>query len=331
MRKQAVALVCFFGIFAMAATVGEVLIARTVSRQSGTVNYVPVSAVVTRSKVIITHGKSTSYRAQIDYRFTVAGTPYQSTRTKFTGSVGGEAASNAMVAAHPVGSPITAYYDPASPDRAVLIRGLGREDYIIVGAMLPLLAIPVGWFAFLFEVVRPRGQGERRFSMIRAWPDGDITRVRLRANLHAWLMGVGVFGGMGILSLIAVALTPIGASIDRVIMLGAVLAALGLVVALLNRRPIIRGDWDILIDPLRMVLTIPRGRTKSEPVQVPLQEVSGVEVIRGPKPSKGAAPWLVNLRTDSGGPRFLTQFGGQTDAHLFAAWLRVELGLPAGG
>lgn len=84
--------------------------------------FLPVQAKVLESEVKSrTRDGKTSYRPYIRYRFEVDGQGYKSSRYAFfNSSMSSRARAEEIVAAHPVGSTVTAYYNPGNPKKAVL-------------------------------------------------------------------------------------------------------------------------------------------------------------------------------------------------------------------
>jgi hypothetical protein len=69
-------------------------------------------------------GNSDTFHPAISYRYVVNDLPFKGDRYHAGLGVNvGEEESAEIVAQHPVGSPITIYYDPASPGRSALVPG----------------------------------------------------------------------------------------------------------------------------------------------------------------------------------------------------------------
>jgi len=330
MRKQRFIVFSLLGLFAAVAILAAVIIITTLVNQIGTKNYLPVAATVTKSEVRITHGKSTSYKPVIHYRYTVAGTDYTSSRIKYTGAAGGKSASNAMVNAHPVGSAVTAYYDPREPSRSVLFQGLTQRDYILPMLVAPIMGLPIGVLVYFADAGIAMSRPWRRFGLVRAWEEGGITRVRLRPTLYAWLTGIGVSMVVGFIAAFVVPVTPWGGSMTNAAIAGAFLIVVGILVGMWRRRSIIRGDSDLVLDSIRKALTMPQNRTLAATSEIAFRDVVGVDVRQTQRNRKAGPRWSVGLRTGAAGYQQLTQFGNQADAELLAAWLRVQVGRPAG-
>ncbi len=119
-----------------------------------------VEKVWLRAEVML--GSPTCYSPSVAYRYTVAGKPYHASTLSYSPSAGFETCdereAERLLAARygRPGSPITVYFDPEHPDRAVLDRSvalvegthpltfLGRALYVLA-ALMPLLSFVLRW------------------------------------------------------------------------------------------------------------------------------------------------------------------------------------------
>ena len=83
---------------------------------------------------------STSYYPEVRYRYQVMGAEYQGKRIAFGGDVGGShKKARQMLTPYPVGQRMTVYYDPNSPEEAVLERRMGSKGFLIIGIIFTLI------------------------------------------------------------------------------------------------------------------------------------------------------------------------------------------------
>lgn len=78
------------------------------------------------------------YHAHITYTYEVQGVSYTSRLVGLAGQESGsESHAQNLLKQYPVGSTVKAYYDPAMPEKAVLIRGVGASvrAVFVVGAL----------------------------------------------------------------------------------------------------------------------------------------------------------------------------------------------------
>jgi hypothetical protein len=100
-----------------------------------------------------------SYTPQVRYSYRANNTDYTGDKLAFgfvTG-YGSDSKARAQLARYPVGGQVTVYYDPASPDKAVLERRAGGSTvgmvlgiiFLVLAVCIGcpvLIAIPLGWF-----------------------------------------------------------------------------------------------------------------------------------------------------------------------------------------
>ncbi len=127
----------------------------------------------------------TTYSVDLFYRYTVGNREYRSNRYGLVGgSSSGRKGKQAVVAAHPRGSTLTVFVDPAKPWRAVVKRDPGWAALL---ALFPLPFMAIG-FGGLWWLFRKRGKkepvsGPRPAAAVRRIGDkpmaaGEWTRLR---------------------------------------------------------------------------------------------------------------------------------------------------------
>ena len=115
--------------------------------------YVPTAGVIFSSQVISntdSHG-TTFYDFGLRYRYTVKGAAFENDRYAFGTMKSGAGRTRAaeLVRHHPVGAPITVYYDPAMPGKAVIERAVDRQIYPFLMFLMPFVLIGVGLLGVL--------------------------------------------------------------------------------------------------------------------------------------------------------------------------------------
>jgi hypothetical protein len=90
---------------------------------------------------------TTTHRAEIRFRYTVNGVPYESDLLRPNIIVQGHASADSAreeLKPYPIGARIMAFVDPEHPDKAFLTmeEGAGPMVFIILGLLLP----PIAWF-----------------------------------------------------------------------------------------------------------------------------------------------------------------------------------------
>lgn len=115
-------------------------------------SWVETPAQVIWSRVVAVSGKSTTYKAEIFYRYTVQGREYHSTRDELMGgSSSGRKGKQAVVEANPPGKALICYVNPTKPWQAILKREVGWSALLILFP-LPFMAFGIGgWWMALRE------------------------------------------------------------------------------------------------------------------------------------------------------------------------------------
>lgn len=134
---------------------------RMLARQWHTQVYVPTDGRIISADVISTEGsKYTHYHAAFTYKYSVDGLQFTAHRYRYGGSPTDSQSANQIVAAHPAGSTVQVYYDPANPAETVLSPGVMARD---VGRLfLPIALI----LFFLFGIIRTCGNAR--------WSEGPV-------------------------------------------------------------------------------------------------------------------------------------------------------------
>jgi Protein of unknown function (DUF3592) len=120
----------------------------------------PIEAVVVKSEVfastsadtdprLLRSTSTTTYRADITFRYTVSGQTYESDRlypSIIVQTFASHADAAAMIKSFPVGATVRAFADRAHPERAFLLKesGSGPVVFIVLGLLLPPIAWIVG-------------------------------------------------------------------------------------------------------------------------------------------------------------------------------------------
>jgi hypothetical protein len=137
----------FFGLFfpLLAAVAGR-LMWMAWKRGTASMHWPTVPGQIQQSVVQYHSGDGGRYSPWIQYGFTVAGQRYQCDMITYRSLPTDRAAAESYVERYPPGSPVHVFYDPESPDVAVLEPGADRRSYLIGAAVLFILfAVGVGF------------------------------------------------------------------------------------------------------------------------------------------------------------------------------------------
>jgi len=107
--------------------------------------FVPVEAKVLRAEISVRRNNNTnrnSYHPAIRYAYVVDGEVYKSrTYSYFQGDRGSRSKAEAIVAVYPVDTRVTAYVDPADPDRAVLSNDPPADAWKVMAFFITFFAV----------------------------------------------------------------------------------------------------------------------------------------------------------------------------------------------
>lgn len=157
--NRVVQMIVFGVIAAFAMVMLYVGLTELVAQRRALANAVPVEAEIIWSDVkesrshdsdqrLLRSNSTTSYTSEVRFKYTVAGVPYVSDMLRPTVIVQGHASRDSAaeeIAAFPMGAKVSAWVDPAAPERAFLVKEgfAGPIVFTILGLVLPV----IGWFA----------------------------------------------------------------------------------------------------------------------------------------------------------------------------------------
>src|SRR3569623_562734 len=111
--------------------------------QHATSSFTPTTGTVEDSQLNVSSDSEggSSYTPVIQYRYWAGGQEYHGAKWRLGMTSNMKSQSTALVNAHPAGSRITIYYDPADPSRAVLAQGLSGVDFFMFIFLVPFNAV----------------------------------------------------------------------------------------------------------------------------------------------------------------------------------------------
>lgn len=142
--------------------------------------FLPASALILKSEVESHRGSKgrRTYKPVVDYQYSVPGEPGPrrgSTVSFFNWSSSDSSSANAVVNSNRPGSTVTAYYDPASPDRCVLVLPIPKTAWLLILFLTPFNCVGIGLAASAIsrsdpDLVRTRDGGSTLTIVPRATP-----------------------------------------------------------------------------------------------------------------------------------------------------------------
>ncbi|OYV07255.1 MAG: hypothetical protein CFE26_01925, partial [Verrucomicrobiales bacterium VVV1] len=153
-------MVIFFGIFAVAGlgvTFGVVI--PGAMRYFAAQSWVETPATVIWSRVKSHSGESTTYSADLFYRYQFEGRTYRSNGYNLmSGSSSGRDTKQEIVDAHPPKSALTCYVNPRKPWQAIVKRDLGASALF---ALFPLPFLGIGFGGMFWSLKKRRAEKAR--------------------------------------------------------------------------------------------------------------------------------------------------------------------------
>lgn len=158
-------------------------------RQRAARDWTPVEAVVEQSRVR-SHSSdedTTYYSVDITYRYHIDGRDYRGDRYNFdTGSSSDYEGKQRVVAAHPPGSTLFVYVNPADPFDSVIVRDMGATLYL---GLLPLIFTVIGALALISGILRQRRRLAHPLAPSSAW----TLCPAFRAGRPLWVLAFALF------------------------------------------------------------------------------------------------------------------------------------------
>lgn len=290
------------------------------------------------SSEVTTHHTSkggTSYNAAVTYRFTVDGKYFEGSRIRFGMTVSSRSYATSIVNAHPSGSTVQIFYNPANPQESVLSPGLEGLDLVLAMFLTPFNMVMFGMWLWACSWLR-----ERFFKPVaggvKIMADGGTTRVRL-PQFPAILWGLITTGTLGFISIFAVGF---GAQMQPSIPLAlSVIAAVylsGIAVFFWQQLKINSGIDDLILNESARTLELPLTFGRSQRITVNVADIQSLAVQKilhrnnKGRDSYTYAPTLCLTGTDAPTQK-LADWSDKLKADEFAGWLRQQLNpnLPA--
>jgi len=289
-----------------------------------------VEGYVVFGNVAITHGSKggVHYHPTFSYGYQVDGQHYRGRRYRYDAypSFSTFASAEQVVKAHPVGSEIKVYYNPADPGDAVLSSRLEGFDLGILLISSPMWLIGLwGMIQSGRGIIRPR-TAEQVAGGVEIMPEGTTTRVRLpEFNPLSWSMAT-----IGVLAFIMGIMTGVGMTVEAVVIIIILIILAGAAVYFWLHRKISSGSQDLVVDETARIVQLPLTYKRRELVMYAFSQIAGVSLVKVAHRGKygtrySYAPTL--LITDKGSER-LTDLSKKR-AEVFAEWLRKKLQLSA--
>jgi hypothetical protein len=304
-------------------------IAAGLIKQHDSRNYSSVTGTVISSVVVETSDSdSSSYAANVTYKYTVGSHEYTSDRLTFGMRTSAQSAAESVVAAHPPGSPVTVYYNPAKPSDCVISQGIDGNTLFGLIFILPFNMIALGSVAYVFAGISNLLRGNPAGGVpIRT--EGSTTRATLRKITP---IGAAALATLAVSFVMAFVLgfsalghaAPLWPEVLGLFFIGACA-----ITAYLHRDAKLRsGTLDLVIDAHTKTIQLPQTCGRTAPLQIKLEDLAAIEIEKLVKPSSDGDttsyfPTLAWSDVNSSVKTArLTEWGSQERAEAFTEWLR---------
>jgi hypothetical protein len=319
-----------FGVF-WCSLVGvfDFLIARSLVLQIASTWYQPTTARILKSETTSNHDSEggTTHGVKFEYTYSVNGTNYTGTRYTFDGSSSSDSRwAREAVERFPVGSERICYYDPETPERAVLAPGIHGSDITHLMFVTPF-NIVAGFF-IAYPIWSWRDKRRPAFISPRV-SDRIHNREAYGLNNFSPLMTFfGVFFLMSFIGIFAVVFTggfhP--AMLKVLTIWGAgFLFSVGVSVKVYLKTK--SGHYDLVFDRNSRTVTVPAVHKRPRAEMIPISEVKtfDVEKIETGSGDDHKITWQVKLRANADREFLLQETHLEPQANRLAATLNAKL------
>jgi hypothetical protein len=321
---------CFlliFGLIWSAMTLTfDTLIGYQCAKGIGSYQFEETTGTVTHSHVEQTRDnkRKLSFRPQVQYDYVVGGkTLHGKVRTFGEATISGTGAQRSaegVLKRYPVGKEVTVYFDPKDPSQAVLERGIGGNELLLILFMTPFNGVMLGIWSAAFYQWRRRGE-EPLKRLLHQTAYGWQIHERC-GLLTALILGVSVVAFFAIFVVIfGIGFYP---PLTTMLVVWSVVFVLGTVIAML----IVGFPQGISIDDMDGTVTL-RGWFGAAKAQVPKNKVQGVQVKKGNKQEGTQQMYeaVLHYDDDDGVPQTCSIVMGQTHVRAVAVreWVHEKL------
>lgn len=323
-------LLVFGGIWTLVVMIFNIVLIADITRGRAAAGFPSAPGTIASADVEshMSSGKDAQrmYSAQVQYIYQVNGTTYTGNRIRHGGMSSSDSSqAHADVARYTPGSAVTVRYNPANPTDAVLETGVSGDTRFMAIFLTPFNAVMLATWAMFFHTLRGRnGRPE-------VTPD-FVTRIRLSTVPPSlWGFGAILVASFPLLFIFAFlangSATPRQLAVHQSVVLGAGIAAY-----IWQKRKVLAGDYDLLIDASRRCITLPRARLKQDSLlrEVPFAKLTAIEIRDSTTTRVGNEPVkdvFINCASPGPGPVRLRAFTDRADAESFAQSLRAQTGI----
>lgn len=249
-------------------------IAHAVFKQLQAETFVTAEGTVVDCRIVENRGEDMviTYQASIRYRYSAAGRELMGDRYRHWMAPGDVRHAERIAAAHPTGSKITVYYNPANPVESLLSAGLGAQDFFALLCSTPFNIVMFGSWVWAARLLG----GRRGITPTDLQVRGNDSQLRVRPPR---LMAVGAASLLALfLSLLAIIVVVYAAGAPPSGLAVAAAWAVVLLGAFFGYRAADPQREELVIDRLSGTLTIASASRGHPPVTIPLSRIVDIGV-----------------------------------------------------
>jgi hypothetical protein len=324
-------LACIILVLFVSAAAGLVWWGTDTLRQTMTQSYSQTEGVISDSYVTSTRRKrTTTYHAHVTYHYEVAGTTFTSRRFAYTHE-GPEWDDKDWVEAHPPGTSVVVYYNPAAPHQSTLRSGVFWADFVVPAVMFAALFLTGGLLGWDVSKIRRSGHA------------GGLPTIQLSGSCWAVsLTGDAAWATAGAVGAVTVLAGTILFGISAPTSVGMLVAGqAGVVVAsmlvtvstfkLMRYLRARRKKW-LVVDQAERILRIPADKKRVTDTSFAFDHIRGFGVQRTEtrSGSRMYIEYQVSLAGEDSGAAFSSPvhaFDSRFEAESLASWLEERVGL----
>lgn len=324
-------LACMILVLLVLAAAGLAWWGTDTLRQTRTLTYSQTQGIVSDSYVTSTRRKrTTTYHAHVTYHYAVGGTAYTSQRFAYTHE-GPEWDDKDWVEAHPPGTSVVVYYDPAAPGQSTLRAGVLWQDFVVPAVMFGALFLTGGLLGWNLSKIRRSGHAGGLPTIQLADRTWAVSLTGDAAWVTAGAVGaVTVFSGSILFGISA----PTSVGMLLAGQAGVVIGSMLVTVSTFKLMRFLRArrkKW-LVIDEAERTLRIPADETRAGGESIEFGHIRGfgvakVNIRRG---NRIYTEYQVSLSGEESGAAFSSRvhaLDSQLEAESLATWLEERVGL----
>jgi hypothetical protein len=290
-------------------------------QQLQTYSFAPVEAVLNESRIEIeSDGDGTSYKPKVKFSYQIAGQQFTSERLRFLNMSFGEGSAKAMLPKTPVGGTLTAFYNPSSPDVAILKPGFYLSDLVVPIFLLPFNAISIIGALVFLDYLRVRAVGYNLLGFSKREYGGE-TRLRFY-SFSPLIAAVGAAGGAGFVVIFPLLIIP-SSWVPEDIRIATALLVIVLIVGYVYRRAAV-SFIELTFDEIRGELSYLPADMTLLPRKLPLDKSRHLKIkehVSTDSDGDNSYSYALSLMSPEGDLLPIQTFSTRDTAERLAVWL----------